>query len=92
MSDENSTVQNIGHSQPCNDSPDSQPADVATVTIENQVPQNSKVTDERVESEKNFNTSQVKPSCTYLQDTCKKSKKRARSMPSCKNTVLQDLQ
>ena len=35
---------------------------------------------------------QVKPSCTYLQDTCKKSKKRARSMPSCKNTVLQDLQ
>ena len=36
--------------------------------------------------------SQVKPSCTYLQDTCKKNKKRARSMLSCKNTVLQDLQ
>ena len=35
--------------------------------------------------------SQVKPSCTYLQDSCKKNKKRARSMPSCKNTVLQDL-
>ena len=43
--------------------------------------------------ERRFNVvSQVKPSCTYLQDTCKKSKKRARSMPSCKNTVLQDFQ
>ena len=36
--------------------------------------------------------SQVKPSCNYLQDTCKTNKKHARSMLSCKNTVLPDLQ